>query len=123
MESAEVIEMHHDAKLDAPSGTAVTTAKLLREARGSDLPDPPVHKETLPDARGAVQGGVRIHSLRLPGAVAHQEVVFGSLGQILTIRHDAMGRDTYVPGVAMAARYVMGQVGLTNGLERVMGLS
>lgn len=123
MDSAEVIEMHHDKKVDAPSGTAITTARLIREARGEDLPDPEVHKHTLPGARGAAEGGVRIHSVRLPGLVAHQEVVFGALGQVLTIRHDAPGREAYVPGVALAARAVMEHVGLVRGLDALMGLT
>lgn len=122
MDAAEVVELHHDKKADAPSGTAVATARLIREAHGTDLPDPPVHTLTLDGARGAVEGGVRVHSLRLPGAVAHQEVLFGATGQILTIRHDATGRDLYVPGVALACRQVMHRVGLVSGLGTLMGL-
>jgi 4-hydroxy-tetrahydrodipicolinate reductase len=122
MAAAEVIEMHHDRKVDAPSGTAVQTARLIRAARDADLPDPPVQKWAIEGARGAVEGGVRVHSVRLPGLVAHQEVLFGALGQILTIRHDATGRDTYVPGVLLAAQEVMNRVGLVRGLEPIMGL-
>jgi 4-hydroxy-tetrahydrodipicolinate reductase len=123
MEAAEVIEMHHDRKADAPSGTAVATARAIRAERGADLPDPPVQKRTLEGARGAVEGGVRIHSIRLPGLVAHQEVLFGAPGQVLTIRHDAPGREAYVPGVALAVREVMHRVGLVRGLDRLMGLN
>jgi 4-hydroxy-tetrahydrodipicolinate reductase len=123
MDAAEVIELHHDKKVDAPSGTAVQTARDIRLARGTDLPDPQVERWTLQGARGAVDGGVRIHSVRLPGFNAHQEVLFGSLGQILTIRHDALGREAYVPGVALAIRQVSNHVGLVQGLDTLMGLA
>ncbi|MGI9145156.1 MAG: 4-hydroxy-tetrahydrodipicolinate reductase [Chloroflexota bacterium] len=122
MDAAEVIEMHHDAKVDAPSGTAIQTARDIRQAHGSDLPDPQVKRLTLEGARGAVDGGVRIHSIRLPGFNAHQEVLFGSLGQVLTIRHDALGREAYLPGVVLAVREVPKQVGLIRGLDTLMGL-
>ncbi|MBV9174229.1 MAG: 4-hydroxy-tetrahydrodipicolinate reductase [Chloroflexi bacterium] len=122
MDSAEVIELHHDKKVDAPSGTAVQTARDMRSARGSDLPDPQVERWTLPGARGAEQGGVRIHSVRLPGFNAHQEVLFGSLGQILTIRHDALGREAYVPGVVLALNEAPKRTGLVRGLATLMGL-
>jgi 4-hydroxy-tetrahydrodipicolinate reductase len=95
----------------------------MRSARGSDLPDPPVERWTLPNARGAEQGGVRIHSVRLPGFNAHQEVLFGSLGQILTIRHDALGREAYVPGVVLAVNEAPKRVGLVRGLASLMGFS
>ncbi|HEY3060699.1 MAG TPA: 4-hydroxy-tetrahydrodipicolinate reductase [Chloroflexota bacterium] len=123
MDSAEVIELHHSGKVDAPSGTAIQTARDIRAAHGSELPDPAVERWTLEGSRGAVQGGVRIHSVRLPGLNAHQEVLFGSLGQLLTIRHDALGRDAYVPGVALAVRAVSNRVGLTRGLDALMGLT
>jgi 4-hydroxy-tetrahydrodipicolinate reductase len=123
MDAAEVIELHHDKKVDAPSGTAVQTARDIRAARGSDVPDPPVERWTLEGARGAVDGGVRIHSVRLPGFNAHQEVLFGSLGQVLSIRHDALGREAYLPGVALAVREVPRRVGLARGLDTLMGLS
>lgn len=122
MQAAEVVEMHHDQKADAPSGTALVTARAMRGARGSDFPDPPVINESLAGARGAVDGGVRIHSVRLAGLVAHQEVLLGATGQLLTIRHDAFGRDTYLPGVALAIRMVMDHVGLVRGLDTIMGL-
>jgi 4-hydroxy-tetrahydrodipicolinate reductase len=123
MDGAEVIELHHDKKLDAPSGTAVQTARDIRAARGTDLPDPQVEKWTLEGARGALDGGVRIHSVRLPGLNAHQEILFGSLGQMLTIRHDALGRDAYLPGVALGVREISKRVGLVRGLDTLMGLS
>ena len=122
MDAAEVIELHHDKKVDAPSGTAIQTARDIRAARGSDLPDPQVERWTLEGSRGAVDGGVRIHSVRLPGFNAHQEVLFGSTGQILSIRHDALGREAYLPGVALAVREVPKQVGLVRGLDTLMGL-
>ena len=122
MDGAEVIELHHSGKVDAPSGTAVQTARDIRSARGVDLPDPRVERWTLEGSRGAVQGGVRIHSVRLPGLNAHQEVLFGSLGQLLSIRHDALGRDAYVPGVALAVQHVPKLTGLTRGLDALMGL-
>ncbi len=122
MESAEVIEMHHDKKVDAPSGTAIQTARDIRAAHGADVPDPRVERWTLEGSRGAVQGGVRIHSVRLPGLNAHQEVLFGSTGQVLSIRHDALGRDAYLPGVALAVREVGKHVGLVQGLDTLMGL-
>lgn len=122
MDAAEVIELHHDKKVDAPSGTAVQTARDIRAARGSDLPDPQVERWTLEGSRGAVEGGVRIHSIRLPGFNAHQEVLFGSLGQVLSIRHDALGREAYLPGVALAVKEVSKHVGLVRGLDTLMGL-
>jgi 4-hydroxy-tetrahydrodipicolinate reductase len=122
MDAAEVIEMHHDRKVDAPSGTAVQTARDIRQAHGSDLPDPPVERHTLEGPRGAVTGGVRIHSVRLPGFNAHQEVLFGAAGQVLSIRHDALGREAYLPGVALAVREVPKRVGLIRGLDTLMGL-
>lgn len=122
MAAAEIIEMHHDGKIDAPSGTAVQTARDIRAAHGSDLPDPKVERQTLPEARGALDGGVRIHSVRLPGLNAHQEVLFGAPGQILTVRHDALSREAYLPGVALAVREVTQRVGLVRGLDTLMGL-
>jgi 4-hydroxy-tetrahydrodipicolinate reductase len=122
MDAAEVIELHHDKKVDAPSGTAVQTARDIRAAHGSDLADPQVERWTLEGSRGAVEGGVRIHSVRLPGFNAHQEVLFGSAGQVLSIRHDALSRDAYLPGVALAVRAVPNHVGLIRGLDTLMGL-
>lgn len=122
MDAAEVIELHHDKKVDAPSGTAIQTARDIRAERDTDLPDPAVERWTLEGSRGAVQGGVRIHSVRLPGFNAHQEVLFGSVGQVLSIRHDALGREAYLPGVALALREVPKRVGLITGLDTLMGL-
>ena len=122
MDAAEVIELHHDRKVDAPSGTAIQTARDIRAAHGADLPDPRVERWTLEGSRGAAQGGVRIHSIRLPGLNAHQEVLFGAAGQILSLRHDALGREAYLPGVALAIREVPKHIGLIQGLDTLMGL-
>jgi 4-hydroxy-tetrahydrodipicolinate reductase len=122
MDAAEVIELHHDKKIDAPSGTAVQTARDIRSAHGTDLPDTQTERWTLEGSRGAIHGGVHIHSVRLPGFNAHQEVLFGSLGQVLSIRHDALGRDAYLPGVILGIREVPKRVGLVRGLDTLMGL-
>lgn len=119
---AEVIELHHEQKVDAPSGTAVTTARLMREARKAPFFHPEPEKETLPGARGAEYGGVGIHSVRVPGFVASQEVIFGGLGQTLTIRHDTTGRDSFMPGVMAATRAVMELDHLVTGLDQLFGL-
>jgi 4-hydroxy-tetrahydrodipicolinate reductase len=116
--AAEVIELHHDQKIDAPSGTAAATARRIAEAR----------KETWsgPTGGAAFRGGdvegIRVHSVRLPGLVAHQEVIFGAQGQTLTIRHDAPDRSCYLPGVLLAIREVAGRPGLTVGLEPLLGV-
>ncbi len=115
----EVIELHHDAKRDAPSGTALRTAELVDGARGS-APPTPGGDEDHPGARGVEHRGVRVHSVRLPGLVAHQEVVFGGAGQTLTIRHDSLDRTSFMPGVVLACRRVAGVDGLVVGLEHVL---
>ena len=121
-EYAEIIETHHETKIDAPSGTAAATARLMLEARGEPFKRNVPEKETLAGTRGGEYGGVTVHSVRLPGTMAHQEVVFGIAGQTLTIRHDTINRDCYVPGVVMAVRHVMDHKGLVLGLDRLMGL-
>lgn len=121
-DSVEIIELHHDQKIDAPSGTAKTTAELMVEARGRPFNHPETEKFTVEGARGGNLGGVAIHSVRLPGLVAHQEVIFGSLGQTLTIRQDSTGRDSYMPGVILAVKRVMELEGLVVGLDRLLGL-
>ncbi len=121
-ENAEIIELHHDQKVDAPSGTAKTTAELMRAARDEPFVFPRTEKETIPGARGAEYGGIAIHSVRLPGLVAHQEVIFGGLGQTLTIRHDTTGRDSFMPGVIAATRAVMDLDHLVVGLDALFGL-
>ncbi|HWO94738.1 MAG TPA: 4-hydroxy-tetrahydrodipicolinate reductase [Dehalococcoidia bacterium] len=119
---AEIIELHHDEKVDAPSGTALQTVRGMLEARGRPFVHPPTERQTLAGTRGGVEDGATIHSVRLPGLVAHQEVIFGGLGQTLTIRHDTTGRECYMPGIVMAARAVMQKVGVVRGLEELMGL-
>ena len=120
MPHVEIIELHHDNKLDAPSGTALQTAELIKEARASVRQGHPDEKEKLPGARGAEVDGMRIHSVRLPGFVAHQEVIFGGLGQTLTIRHDSLNRESFMPGVVLAAKKVRGLASLTVGLDKLL---
>ena len=121
LDHVEVIELHHDQKIDAPSGTAAHTAELIAEARGGKAAiDAPTERFTLDGVRGGVNHGVRVHSVRLPGFVAHQEVIFGALGQTLTIRHDSTSRDSFMPGVLMAARRVRDLPGLVIGLEHLL---
>jgi 4-hydroxy-tetrahydrodipicolinate reductase len=122
-ENAEIIELHHDQKVDSPSGTAITTAELMRGVRENAFTHVDSDREPLPGARGAEYGGIAIHSVRLPGLVAHQEVLFGGLGQTLSIRHDTTGRDSFMPGVLMATKAVMGLDHLVVGLDALFGLS
>jgi 4-hydroxy-tetrahydrodipicolinate reductase len=117
LEECEIVELHHPAKLDAPSGTARNTARLVLEARGEREVE---EREEGP--RGLSVGGIRIHSVRLPGLVAHQEVIFGGKGQVLTIRHDSLDRTSFMPGVLLAVRKVGALSGLVLGLEKVMDL-
>ncbi|MED1863683.1 4-hydroxy-tetrahydrodipicolinate reductase [Fictibacillus nanhaiensis] len=116
----EIIEKHHDQKLDAPSGTALKTAQLITEVREEKKQGHPDENEDLKGARGAELEGIRIHSVRLPGLVAHQEVIFGGEGQVLTIRHDSMNRTSFMPGVRLAVESVMNIEGLVYGLENIM---
>ena len=115
----EVIELHHDRKADAPSGTAIKTANLLAESRDS-VPEKIAEKEIIPGARGANAEEIRIHSVRLPGLVAHQEVLFGGQSQTLTIRHDSFHRDSFMPGVCLACKKVMDLNELIYGLEHLL---
>ena len=119
-ESAEIIELHHAGKVDAPSGTAVRTAALIGEARTAPVPDATTTQ--LDGARGAVVDGIHVHSVRMPGLVAHQEVVLGTTGETLTIRHDSFDRAGFMPGVVLAVRGVRDLPGLTVGLESLLGL-
>ncbi len=116
----EIIEHHHDRKLDAPSGTALKTAEGIARVRQSHAQGHPEEKELLDGARGAEYDGIRIHSVRLPGRVAHQEVIFGGLGQILTIRHDSINRESFMPGVVLAIREIVNRDGLVFGLDGLM---
>ena len=120
LDNVEIIELHHDRKIDAPSGTAARTADLIIEARGRAASDAPTEKFTLEGVRGGVTRGVRIHSVRLPGLVAHQEVVFGGTGQTLTIRHDSISRESFMPGVLLAIRKVRSLDGLVVGLDKLL---
>ena len=118
--NVEVIELHHNRKADAPSGTAVKTAQLIAEAR-QEIPKALVEeKELFEGARGSEVHGVRVHSLRLPGLVAHQEVIFGGTGETLTIRHDSIHRESFMPGVCLACRKVIGTQQLFYGLEHLL---
>ncbi len=121
LDHVELIELHHDQKIDAPSGTAARTAELIVQARaGRAAIDAPTERFTLEGVRGGVHDGVRVHSVRLPGFVAHQEVIFGALGQTLTIRHDSTSRESFMPGVLLATRRVSEQTGLLIGLEHLL---
>jgi 4-hydroxy-tetrahydrodipicolinate reductase len=123
-ESAEVIELHHPGKIDAPSGTAIRTAQLIAQARAAAgmAPPPDATAQTLEGARGADVDGVRVHAMRIAGLVAHQEIVLGTEGETLTIRHDSLHRSSFMPGVLLAARRVDSLPGLTVGLESLLGL-
>ena len=121
---AEIIEYHHEKKLEAPSGTAFKTAQILREARGKDFDrvggDDASNGSAAIHARGGQMGGIAIHSIRTPGYLAHQEVIFGMAGQTLNIRHDTITRECYMPGVLRAIKAVQGLSGLTYGLEHIL---
>ena len=121
-ESAEIIELHHPFKADAPSGTATRTARLIADARKDMPPSPDATSTGIEGARGADVDGVRVHSVRLAGLVAHQEVLFGTMGETLTIRHDSLDRTSFVPGVLLGVRNVADHRGLTLGIEPLMGL-
>jgi 4-hydroxy-tetrahydrodipicolinate reductase len=122
-ESVEIIELHHPHKADAPSGTAARTAKLIAEARKGMPPNPDATSTGLEGARGADVDGVPVHSVRVAGLVAHQEVLFGTQGETLTIRHDSLDRSSFVPGVLLAVRKVGERPGLTIGIEPLLDLS
>lgn len=121
--SVEIVELHHPNKADAPSGTAVSTARRIGAARAEanmePVPDATVHDE---GARGAVVDGIHVHGVRLQGLVAHQEVLLGTTGETLTIRHDSFDRVSFMPGVLAGVRHVVEAPGLTEGIESVIGL-
>jgi 4-hydroxy-tetrahydrodipicolinate reductase len=121
-ESVEVIELHHPQKADAPSGTAARTARLIAEARKGMPPNPDATSTGLDGARGADVDGVPVHSIRLTGLVAHQEVLFGTMGETLTIRHDSTDRTSFVPGVLLCVRGIAQRPGLTVGIEPLLDL-
>jgi 4-hydroxy-tetrahydrodipicolinate reductase len=121
-ETAEIIELHHDAKIDAPSGTAMLTAERMAAASADWAPDPTLD-ERLPGARGGgTPAGIRVHSIRLRGLVAHQEVLLGTTGQTLSIRHDSNDRASFMPGVLVAVKAVADHPGVTVGLDSLLGL-
>lgn len=123
-ESVEIIELHHPAKADAPSGTARRTAELVAAARraAGSAPMPDATQDSLPGARGAQVDGVRVHSVRLRGLLAHQELLLGAAGETLTVRHDSTDRVSFMPGVLVGIRNVAGHPGLTVGLEHYLDL-
>lgn len=122
-DSAEVVEYHHDEKVDAPSGTALLTIERMAAASGNWNPDPTTN-EVVDRARGGKgAGGIPVHSVRLKGLVAHQEVLLGTTGQSLTIRHDSYDRSSFMPGVVMAVKAIPDRPGLTIGLDALLGLT
>lgn len=120
MPDVEIIEMHHDQKVDAPSGTALNTAKLISQVRPSHQQGNPDEKETLAHVRGGDYDGIRIHAVRLPGLIAHEEVMFGSLGEGLTIRQDSFDRQSFMSGVAIAIEKITDYHELFVGLENIL---
>jgi 4-hydroxy-tetrahydrodipicolinate reductase len=121
LDYAEIIELHHHQKVDAPSGTAISTAKAMAQARGKPFYRPPESKGVLGSRGGEVEG-INIHSVRLPGLMAHQEVILGTAGQTLSIRHDTINRECYMPGVILAVKEVVKRQGLVYGLDALLGL-
>lgn len=123
-DSVEIVELHHPRKVDAPSGTATRTAELVAAARAAAgcPPMPDATATGLPGARGAEVAGIPVHGIRLAGLVAHQEVLLGTEGETLTIRHDSLHRSSFMPGVLLAVREVRRRPGLTVGLESLLGL-
>ncbi|MCP5025967.1 MAG: 4-hydroxy-tetrahydrodipicolinate reductase [Actinomycetia bacterium] len=119
-DTAEVIELHHDGKVDAPSGTAIGTAERMARA-SSDWAADPTETETIPGARGAEgPGGIRVHSVRMRGMTAHQEVILGTAGQTLSLRHDSFDRSSFMPGVVLAVKGIAELPGLTIGLDSLL---
>jgi 4-hydroxy-tetrahydrodipicolinate reductase len=118
----DIIEMHHHEKVDAPSGTALATAKAMVQSRGKPFLYSETKKETISGTRGGKVDGVTIHSVRLPGFVASQEVVFGGQGQTLSFRHDTVGRECYMPGIILAIKEVVNRKGLVYGLDTLLNL-
>jgi 4-hydroxy-tetrahydrodipicolinate reductase len=123
--SVEVVELHHPGKADAPSGTSIQTAQLIAAARAAAGvgPAPDATSQALDGARGADVDGIRVHGLRLAGLVAHQEILFGTEGETLTIRHDSLDRSSFMPGVLLAVRNVAQLPGLTVGIEGLLGVA
>ena len=120
LDDIEIIEMHHDQKVDAPSGTAMKTAEMIMDVREPHIQGHPDEKEQYEGARGADFDGMKIHSVRLPGFLAHQQVLLGGQGEMLTIRHDSFDRKCFMPGILMAIRNVMERENLVYGLENII---
>ena len=118
---ADQLESHHEAKIDAPSGTALSIARAMIEGRGSRFEQNVAELQTLADTRGGDYQGINIHSARMQGRVARHEVVFGALGQTLTLIHDSINRDSFMPGVMLAIKRVINETGLIVGLGTVLG--
>ena len=123
LDYAEIIELHHNLKVDSPSGTALSTARAMAAARDKPFKRPSPEQKEAPASRGEQVEGVTIHSVRLPGLVAHQEVLLGGPGQTLSIRHDTINRECYIPGILLAIKKVVKQQGLVYGLDTLLGLS
>ena len=121
-EYADLTEMHHEAKIDAPSGTAIAIANSTLENKTKPFTNTNTEKEILPGTRGYSHNGINIHSVRMPGRIAHHELVFGAPGQTLTIRHDSIGRESFMPGVLTGIRHVVSSDRLTIGLDNLLGL-
>ncbi|MGE5557548.1 MAG: 4-hydroxy-tetrahydrodipicolinate reductase [Bacillota bacterium] len=117
---AEIIELHHDQKMDAPSGTAIKTAEMIIAERKELAPEKRDFIEKVKGVRGGDMQGIRMHSVRLPGLIAHQEVLFGDNGQTLTIRHDSLSRESFMPGVILAVKYVCENKGFVYGLDKIL---
>jgi 4-hydroxy-tetrahydrodipicolinate reductase len=115
----EIIELHHDQKLDAPSGTSIKTAEMILKGLG-EFAQNAIGEEKIKGVRGGEMGGIHLHSIRLPGLIAHQEVIFGGKGQTLTIRHDSISRESFMPGVVFAVKKIGGRPGLTYGLDEML---
>ncbi len=124
-DSVEIVELHHPNKVDAPSGTARRTAELIAEAResaGVPVTGPDATTTAIDGARGASVSGIPVHAIRLRGLIAHQEVLFGTAGETLTIRHDSLDRESFMPGVLLSVRHVVATPGLTYGIDGLLGL-
>ena len=121
LDYAEIIELHHHQKVDAPSGTALATARAMAQARGKPFHQPSGQGKAQP-SRGEQVEGINIHSVRLPGLLAHQEVILGGPGQTLSIRHDTISRECYMPGIMLAVKEVVKREGLVYGLDTLLGL-
>jgi 4-hydroxy-tetrahydrodipicolinate reductase len=119
---AEIIELHHNKKVDAPSGTAIKTAEMILKARGYQEHQTVDELVKVKGARGGEMDGIHLHSVRLPGFMAHQEVIFGGIGQTLSIRHDSLNRTSFMPGVILAVKDIMKRSGVTYGLENLINL-